>query len=56
MGILNQIRDPYAARRNERIAAEAEKLKAQMEYLAVMCDCEEILEEDETESEVSEDE
>lgn len=56
MGILkNLTRTPYEQRQYENAIAQVAKQEAMIEYLAIMNDCEEILE-DETESEVTEDE
>ena len=49
MGILKKISDPAAQRRNENTAAAAEKLAAQILFIAAMTDCEEYLEDEEAE-------
>ena len=57
MGVLSNLtRSLQEQREYENAVAAVAKQEAMIEYLAIMNDCEEILEDDETESEVSEDE
>ena len=57
MGVLSNLtRSLQEQREYENAVAAVAKQEAMIEYLAIMNDCEEILEDNETESEVSEDE